>query len=86
VAVGPAVPLAAHTSRAGSELGVDVLHEDPEGLATPVHLLVPLEVRLDEELYLEAGARYGQDVNGELELGDLVDVLVDELAELWRAY
>jgi len=68
------------------ELGVDVLHEDPEGLATPVHLLVPLEVRLDEELYLEAGARYGQDVNGELELGDLVDVLVDELAELWRAY
>ena len=68
------------------ELGVDVLDEQPEGLGAAVHLLVPLEVGLDEQLDLEGGARDRQDVHGQLELGQLVDVLVDELAELGRAH
>ena len=48
-------------------------------------LLLPLEVRGDGELHLERGSRDGLNVHGELQLGELVDVLVDGLAHLGHA-
>ena len=48
-------------------------------------LVVPLEVGRDGELHLEGGAGDGLKVHGQVQLGELVDVLVDGLSHLGHA-
>ena len=48
-------------------------------------LVVPLEVRGDGELHFEGGACDGLQVDGQVQLGELVDVLVDGLPHLGHA-
>ena len=67
------------------DLRVDVLDEDPEPLAVAVDLVVPLEVGGEGEVDAEGGARDGLDVADEVELGELVDVLVDGAPQLGHA-
>jgi len=53
------------------------------GLVTD--LVVPLEVGGDGELHLQGGACDGLQVHRQVQLGELVDVLVDGLAHLRHA-
>ena len=57
----------------------------PPYLRVSMDLLLPLEVWGDGELHLECGSCDGLNVHGELQLGELVDVLVDGLAHLGHA-
>ena len=50
-----------------------------------VDLVVPLEVWGEGEVDAEGGARDGLDVADEVELGELVDVLVDGATQLGHA-
>ena len=64
------------------DLAVHVLQEDPECLTVSVDLLIPLEVRSESELHPELRPDDVLDVAYQLLLGELMDVLVDGLAEL----
>mmetsp|Transcript_29704 Transcript_29704/g.63181 ORF Transcript_29704/g.63181 Transcript_29704/m.63181 type:complete len:279 (-) Transcript_29704:1719-2555(-) len=66
-------------------LTVDVLDKDPEGLGASMHLRIPLEIGRYRELHHEAGARDGLHVGTEIELGKLVNQLVDGLPHLREA-
>mmetsp|Transcript_113777 Transcript_113777/g.326945 ORF Transcript_113777/g.326945 Transcript_113777/m.326945 type:complete len:596 (+) Transcript_113777:2084-3871(+) len=63
-------------------LTVDILDENPERLGSPMDARIPLEIGGDRQLHHEAGARDGLHVCAQIQLGKLVDQLVDGLAHL----
>lgn len=53
-------------------------------VGTCADLVVPLEVGRDGELYFERGAGDGLQVDGQVQFGELVHVLVDGLPHFWH--
>mmetsp|Transcript_16957 Transcript_16957/g.39592 ORF Transcript_16957/g.39592 Transcript_16957/m.39592 type:complete len:227 (+) Transcript_16957:2487-3167(+) len=66
-------------------LTIDILDKDPEWLCVAVNLGIPLEVRSNGQLHHQARARDGLDVGTQVQLGKLVNELVNGLAHLRKS-